>query len=351
MVHIGVDLHKASFTVCRLDDQDKKEFQEFENTPDGIADFKKTLTCVDEVAVEFFGFTRPFIKAIAHHVREVVPVDVSKHRLLSESIKKTDKNDAALLAVGLKRGLLPKARVRSEASQQLRSLLKARDVLVLQRIRLMNNMYAILSRNGIHVDRRKMRSRITYHNINPEKFEYGDQIAWKLFCTHMDQAQTDVYRMELEIETYLENFPNCGIVKAIPGIGIITAAYILGVIDNIDDFENSKSLCSYFGIVPATRISSGDPVPSKKFGRFKTGRITRVGDRRARSNLTMCVNRVMANNESLKEFYNRIKARKGYRKARTATARKLLTFIYFALKSEKPVMDFAAVNFAQPHKL
>lgn len=351
MTYIGVDLHKAQFTVCYRKSEEDQVIREFENSPDGFDAFRKTISCFDDLAVEYFGFTRHFIKEVRDSVRQVVLVDVSKNKMISESIKKTDPNDARMLAYGLEKDILPKARLKSEAAHQLRSLLNVHDLLVFHRVRMMNHMYALLSRNGIHIDKRKMRSKVCYENISGDQFEFGDHYAWEKLCSQMNVARADITDIDKKIESASKQMRGSRVLESIPGFGPITVAYLLSTIDNVHDFTSSKALCAYFGIVPRTRMSAGHPVMSKKLGRFRSGAITRRGDTKTRAALTMAVNRVMVHNQSLRDFYDRVKGRRGYRKARTAVARKLLTFLFFALKNGKPVISFGDVDFSQPHKI
>ena len=61
----------------------------------------------DEVAVEITGNTRLFHDAVAPHVKRVVVVDTNQFRVISQSVKKTDPNDARLLCLYLSKNLLP----------------------------------------------------------------------------------------------------------------------------------------------------------------------------------------------------------------------------------------------------
>ncbi|WP_420428628.1 IS110 family transposase [Kordiimonas sp.] len=348
MTIIGVDLHKRDFTVCYRRSEDDQVTRKFDNSADGMDAFLGTLSCVDRVAVEAVGISRRFVKAVGPRVREIVSVDAARNNLVSQSIKKTDANDAALLAYGLEKGILPLSRFRSEASQQLRSILAARDLLVMTRVRTMNLLNVVAARNGFNFPPSKVRHLNWRGLVDPEKLEFGDAAAWRALNRHMETLRADINELDKQAIAASELFEGNSALSALPGFGPVTVATLLAYIDNIDDFPSAKSLVAYFGIAPRTRISAGEPIPNRKFGKFRAGAITRTGDSRARSAIIMAVNRVFCQNESLREFYERIKGRKGYRKARTAAARKLLCLVYFMLKNRKSVQDFASVNFSRP---
>jgi transposase len=63
------------------------------------------------------------------------------------------------------------------------------------------------------------------------------------------------------------------------------------------------------------------------------GRITRAGNKLARTTLVQCALIAIRYNPTLKKFYQRIRERRGTAQAILATARKLLTLVYYTLKN------------------
>jgi len=55
--------------------------------------------------------------------------------------------------------------------------------------------------------------------------------------------------------------------------------------------------------------------------------------------LVQCAFVAITNDEKFREFYERIKQRKGAQKAIVATTRKLLTVIYAVLRDKKPYIS------------
>ncbi|WP_262692507.1 IS110 family RNA-guided transposase [Kordiimonas aestuarii] len=351
MTYVGVDLHKRTFTVCYRQSEEEQATAEFENTKAGVSAFIATLSYLDSLAVEAMSMSRPFIKAVRPHVREVVHVNAARNELISKSNKKTDAHDARMLAFGLEYGILPRARFRSEAAQQLRNLVTTRFKLVMTRVSTMNFLHAVLARNGLSIPETKMRHEKWRSQIDTSVFGFGDDASWYILNLQMLQLDKAINVLEKKIQIAVEQFEGYKSLSPLPGFGPITIATLLSYIDSIDDFPSSKKLCSYFGIVPRTRMSAGEPLPSKKFGRFRTGAITRTGDTQARTAITMAANYAIAENESLRAFYDRIKGRKGYRKARTATARKLLGLVFYLLKYRCTVRNFRLINFSQAYEI
>lgn len=348
MTFVGIDLHKREFTVCYRRPREDLEFKVFSNTPAGRSEFLETVSCRDEAAVESVGFARHFSKLLAPRVKRLVHVHASSNYPVFKSIKKTDLNDAALLALGLEKNILPESRFRSEISHQLGCLLSTRETLIGMRISMTNYLYAIVAREGLNVPRSKMKYRIWRDRVPIENFEFGDYLSWLVFDAQIELIRENVLTLEKEIFKTAQSMKGYAVLHSIPYFGTITVATLLAYIDGIENFPSSKALCAYFGIVPRTRQSAGENIVPKKVSRYRAGAITRQGRKSARTAIVMSVNRVMGSNKSLQAFYERIKGRKGYRKARTAAARKLLTFVYFALKNGNPIQDFSAVDFSRP---
>ena len=95
--YIGIDLHRNRFTCCIRLENERTYLTEW--ALENLGRFVKKLRTSDEVAVEITGNTRLFHDAVAPHVARVVVVDSNQFRVISRSVKKTDSNDARLLAL------------------------------------------------------------------------------------------------------------------------------------------------------------------------------------------------------------------------------------------------------------
>ena len=79
------------------------------------------------------------------------------------------------------------------------------------------------------------------------------------------------------------------------------------------------------------------------------GRITKRGNKLARTTLVQCSLIAIRYSGYLNAFYRRIKERRGAGKAIIATARKLLAIIFDTLKNGWVFDDFTAFKIAQKH--
>lgn len=349
MVFVGVDFHKYDFLACYRVNEDEQTIRSFRNDVEGIGEFIGTLSCQDEVAIESMGIERHFAKVVRAKVKTLLLVNTAQYKVISQSPKKTDKRDAEQLAWGLEKRILPAARFRSEEAIQVRSILNVRDMMVSHRVAILNRFHAICCREGQPIPAHKMRYKVWRNRVLIERFEFGDKVAWQLLESQLTALDRDIRQVDQALLAAVKNMEGYDVLESIPYLGPISTAYILAYIDGVQNFKSAKALCAYFGIVPTTRLSGGKVSAGAKFGRFKSGTITRQGDRKTRSVVTLAMRRLLAQNESLRDFYEKIKGRKGYRKALTAAARKFLMFLFYALKRGGPIEDFAKVDFSRPH--
>ncbi len=144
--YMGVDLHRRVFTCCVRLESGRQFLKEWRL--EQLPQFVKKLRATDEVAVEVTSNTRLFHDAVAPHVAHVV-VDPHQFRVISQSVKKTDPNDARNLALYLAKGLLPEVRMKEKQQAEVASLTQTRDRLVTLRTALKNKVNNLLSARGI----------------------------------------------------------------------------------------------------------------------------------------------------------------------------------------------------------
>ncbi len=126
--YIGIDLHRNRFTCCIQLETERTYVTEWEL--EDLGKFVKKLRPTDEVAVEITGNTRLFHDAVAPQVARVVVVNTNQFRVIRQSVKKTDPNDARTLALYLSKNMLPEVRMKDKEHGQLASLTQTRDTLV-----------------------------------------------------------------------------------------------------------------------------------------------------------------------------------------------------------------------------
>jgi transposase len=327
--YVGVDLHRNQFTVCVRLENGRTYLREWKLQ--ALPQFVKKLRATDEVAVEATGNTRLFYDAVQPHVAQVVVVATNQFRVITQSVKKTDANDAQLLALYLEKGLLPEVRMKEKQQGQIASLTQTRDTLVKLRTALKNKVNNILSAHGINLAKEALASEKKLDEVLALPFEELVRIELRVIVAQirsLNQSIRDLDRVIAEEGSKLEGHKN---LTSIKGIGKITSAILLSVIGDVNDFPDEHRLASYFGIVP--RVSNSNETE-------RSGHIHKRGSKLGRTALVQSALIAARYSPYLKNFYERVKARRGAGRAIIALARKFLGIIYRTLKNNWVFEDF-----------
>lgn len=329
MRYLGIDLHKTMFVVCFLVEDGGVHFETFQMNQ--LNSFLEKLFKTDLVAIEATGNSKWFAKQLQAHVMEIKIVNPAKFKIISNSVKKSDKTDAEALATFLSKDLLPESRVKDDLSAQLASLANTRDKLVKSRTVLKNKLHNILNSNGIQSKREIFSSEKGLKKIEQTEFPSITKVEVKVIVDSIRSLNQSIKALEDEMNDKGKTLKGYEGITSIKGIGSKSGTILLSIIGNINDFENEKKLSSYFGLVPRMHQSNET---------VHYGRITKMGSKLGRSTLVQCTLIAIRYSEYLRTFYNRLKAKKGSGKAIIATARKLLTIIYNTLKNNWVFDDF-----------
>lgn len=329
---IGVDLHTDNFVVCRLRPCAGESMETYSLSPEGLDAFKSSLNPSDEIAVEATGNSSFFYEKIHSYVKRITIVAPGEFHIIGKSVKKTDENDARKLALFLSKGLLPVARLKSKSSQILASLISTRTLLVKYKVCLINKSHSTLIKCGIKVAKNKLHTPLSFEKIVLCKEIPSDaRIELEIIHEQISAICNGIKKLEMEINIKGRECYGYENLLSISGIGSLSSAILISVIDDIEDFSSPKKLASYFGVVPKVRESNGN---SKRYG------LTKRGSKIGRSTLVQATWIATRKNPYLGDYYKKLKERGCSQKANIACSRKLLEIIYKVLKYDLVFYDF-----------
>ena len=275
--------------------------------------------------------TRLFYDAVQPHVARVVVVATNQFRVITQSVKKTDTNDARDLALFLAKGLLPEVRMKDKQHGQIASLTQTRDTLVKLRTTLKNKVNNILSARGINLAKEALSSEKKLDEVLMLHFDELVRVELRVIVAQIRSLNQSIRELDQTISdegAKLEGHKN---LTSIKGVGKITGAILLSVIGDVNDFPDEHRLASYFGIVPRVCNSNESE---------RSGRIHKRGSKLGRTALIQSA-LIAANYSSYsRSFYERVKVRRGAGRAIIALARKFLGIIYRTLKNNWVFEDF-----------
>lgn len=329
---IGIDLHRDVFTAVVLENDKVVSTRNW--SVKKLGEFAATLLPTDKVAVEMTTNVRLFYDAVSPRVERVDVVNTLQFQVISQSVKKTDKNDAEALARFLAKDMLPTVRMKSRHMAKLASLTRARDGLVKQRTRLKNRVNNLFAAVGMNLKREHLSSAKALAEVESwaeEIFDAVEVCELRAVFRQIRSINESVGDMEKMIESEGAKLKGFRELTSIKGIASLSATILLTVIDDVERFPDSGKLASYIGLVP--RVSRTNET-------VHYGRITKRGSKLARTTLVQCGLVAKKYNEHLAAFHERLKRKKGGGKANIALARKLLEIVYRTLKNEWVFEDF-----------
>ena len=355
MLYLGIDQHARQITISLRDENgDVIEARQVSTKPEKIHDFFQRLTAERLKAGEKFvavlevcGFNEWLIRMLRDYRCEKVILIQPEHR----TKRKTDRRDAAalseLLWVNRKRLLegksirgLRQVEIASTTDQENRRLTTLRKEAGQTRTRIVNRIRQILRRHNLQWD------------MPTKLFPTLRAIAWlkKLVLPEIDRLEMQYLLADLELilqrlqELEKAITDRCGasedarLLLSMPGVAGFTATALACRVGNVKRFPRSSSLANYWGLTPGCR-NSGEKSQ-------RLGNITKAGSSMARWLLAQVTINVLRKDARLREWFKRIKRKRGSKIARVAVMRKLATIIWHMLSKRKTYVECRAFGTA-----
>lgn len=343
-LYCGIDLHaKKSFIYLLNEKGEKIKTKEIDTDEQSFISFFEPFVENNEVysAIEVSSLTFQYCNILRAIGISVYVVNPLKNAYISKSMKKTDKEDAKRLAIGLWKDILPEpVYIPSYEELQLRKLVSHRAFLVKEKTRLINRMRNRLREKEIKIPLRTFNkvnkietvlqtiSKTTQAILHFEMFQLFEQ--FKILEEQINKTEQLIVS---QIEKDSEFKKMYRLLLTIPGMGKITsAAFISRVGKDVKRFKNVRKLISFFGQCPKVRESGGKTIGNQG--------ITKQGNGMLRGYLSQAAIGALRSKRKeaipLKIWYETIRKRKGWKKARVALSRKIAATCYGVLVHQKP---------------
>ena len=262
------------------------------------------------------------IRALGH---EVIVIHPRRLQLISESVSKTDRNDARLLArVGrLDVGMLQPVYEKSDEGTVVRVQLGARRKLVVMRTRLVNFVRSSVKSFGAPLP---SCSAEVFHKKAARLMPKELRTVLAPMLKVLGALQEELAGYDEAVAKLCEKrFPETGVFRQIHGVGPVVALSFLTAIEDPKRFKSSRAVGAYLGLTPKS-YQSGKSDPSL--------RISKQGDGVLRSLLVTAATHILmrsAPDTDLKRHGKRL-AKSGTKRdrarARIAVARKLAVLMH-----------------------
>ncbi len=326
--YIGIDLHKATSYVTKMDEQGTiLEQQNLRNEAETLRAYFTAQPPGTRLAVEATGNWMWLYELIEDQHPDLVLAHPLKTKAIASARIKTDKLDATILAHLLRADLVAPAYIPPRAVRDTREILRYRAVLVSLRSGVKHRIAAIVAKTGVRLPTKttvgvKSRRALATAPVRPC---YRLQLDG--YFRLLDALTGEIDQVTAVIEAQVTADPQAQVLQTMPGIGAYSALLILSEIGEIRRFPDSRHLCSYAGLVPSVHASGG---------KTRLGRITKQGSKWLRWILVETSIHAVNGAPQFRSLYWRVRRKHGTPTARVAVARAMLKTIYAMLNTGQP---------------
>lgn len=358
----GVDVHKRFIDATILTSDGNKKHRRFLTNIEGLLTFRDWLIEEDcpVVALESTGVYWIPVNTILEGIVKVLVANAYKIKNIPG--RKTDIKDSEWIAELCINGMIEPSRIFPKEDRELRDLTRAREALVNSRTQVKNRVHAVLDtanvklssvftdlfgKSGLELVKgltsgqtiESIISGTTNRWISGRSEEIKQAVKGTLGATRafvvkeclevIRTMDSRIKNIDAEISSRMKaKDEDLKIAMSIPGIGFVSGSTLLAEIGNYRDFKTPDKLASWTGIVSSVYQSAD---------KLSLGRITKRGSKHLRWILVEVAQAVIKvkGRSKLKRFFQRVKARQGFKKAIVALARKILCILHHLLTNRE----------------
>jgi transposase len=349
MLYLAIDQHSKQLTVNLRDESGtvllRRQVSTRRNAPEEfLRDVQRRSNSEGGylAIVEVCGFNDWLLELLPRcGCRQIVLVQPDKR-----GKKKTDRRDAnqlgellwvnrQRLATGERVQGLRRVRIATAQERADRRLTQMRRDVGCQLTRVINGVHAVLRRHNLqqHCPTKGIQSQKAWRWLKElalaelERLEMDQYLArWQLLAAQCEE-------LERRIRDRAKACEEAVVIGSIPGAGAYTALGLASRVGPVERFARPRSLANYWGLTPRCR-NSGESTQ-------RLGSITKEGSAMARFLLGQLVMHVLRKDGGMRQWYQRIKKRRGSKIARVAVMRRLATIIWHMLRKNEGYVSAA----------
>ena len=342
MLYLGIDQHSRQITVC-VRDQDGEVIlrRQVSTKPEKIESFFGEITDQDRdfaAIVEVCGFNDWLIDVLrTWNCNAIVLIQPEK-----QSKKKTDRRDANKLSEmlwlnreRLQAGQRPQGlrRVYIPTQEELanRQITATRKRLAELRTRTLNRIHRILHRHNLmwEYPTKTFQTKRGRAWLTQVALPQVDRIEMDLLIEQWDLWERQIVQVDEQIVARAgkcapgDVFSDTDLLTTVPGVSHYSGLALVSRIGPIERFPRPRSLANFFGLTPGCRNSGN--------AQHRLGSITKEGSSIVRFHLGQLVVHVLKKDRVIRQWYRKIKGRRGSKIARVAVMRRITTILWHIL--------------------
>ncbi|CNE09184.1 transposase [Yersinia enterocolitica] len=179
------------------------------------------------------------LRQYGHEVKLIPPQYVKPY----VKTNKTDAADAEAICEAVARPNMRFVQIKTAEQQAILVLHTERNILIRERTACANSMRAILAEFGIIMPRTLSQ---LYKKIPEILEEYDNELSPFVRCSvarqleHLQGVEDQITLIEQELSRWAKTQPACQRVMKVPGVGLMTATYLVASVGNGQQFHSAK---------------------------------------------------------------------------------------------------------------
>lgn len=331
MYYTGIDLHRKTsfFTTVNENGQIIKKFN-LHNDENMILEYLKELEGDTKIVLESTANWYWLYDLLTANGYQVVVSNPVKTKAIASARIKNDKLDSHMLAQLLRADLLATVHVSSLETRQFKELLRHRSKLVRDTVRMKNRIHNIIAKNNYNAPASDLFGKKGLAFLSNLKLPEYQRRHVETYLFLYKELKEHCDALSKQIKQAASNNTMAQLLMTIPGVGPITAMYLVAEIEDISRFKTYRHLASYAGLVPRLDASAD---------KQRLGRITKQGSSHLRTALVEAAQASTRTKSRLSIYFRKRIVRSGYQKAIVATAHKIIQYAFYILRDQVPYRE------------
>jgi transposase len=329
MYYVGLDVHKKTVSYCvKTGDGSLVQEGTVAATRAALTSWAEHLPKPWSGALEatlFTGWIYDHVQSYAQQLKVAHPVML---KAIAASKKKNDRVDASKISDLVRCNLLPECYIAPRPLRELRRVLRYRNLVVRQAVRMKNKISGLLLETGTPHNKEKLHGRKYFQELLDSLEEVPDSVVELLRLTR--SSWEAFHQMEQKLTAGLSQDPELAErvarLRTIPGVGQITALTWALEVGEPQRFATVGQAVSYCGLCSAQRESAGHS---------QRGPLSKQRNKHLQSILIEAAKLAPRWSPRLTEVHARELQRGNRNRATLAVARKLVAYLLAVERSGK----------------
>lgn len=266
---VGIDLAKQLFSICVVDGKGRV-IQRKDLNRTALAEWLVHLPAGTPVAMEACSSAHHWARVCRQHglAPKLMAAQFVKPFRKSGAVK-NDRNDAEAIATAARQGNMRFVSVKSENQQARLSWHRAREGYKKDALAAMNRIRGLLAEFGIAINKSGVVLRRTLAQLDAYTLPATLVELIRPQQRHWEAIEQGLAACDAHIKVQVEQDERCVRIRALTGVGPITADAVVATLGNAADFRNGRQCAAWMGLTPS-QFGSG--------GKIVLGRISCRGD-------------------------------------------------------------------------